>query len=108
MGVSMGTALGVPQSAIAAAGPSATGPRIPQVVSSEPAGDRPAAASPVPNVRCDLLELLAAVSDGRPGQGRAWHVSRTVPLATLGVNTRSATLAMTACQLSAAVAGRGR
>jgi hypothetical protein len=70
----------VVRSAIAAAGPAAAGPRIPQVVPGGRAGGRPAVAAPGP-ISGDLLELLAAVSDGRLGQGRDHPVAAVLALA---------------------------
>jgi len=75
----------VVQSAIAAAGPAVAGPRIPQVVSGGQAGDRPAVAAPGSDIRCDLLELLAQVPDGRPGQGRDHPVAVVLALAAAAV-----------------------
>ena len=73
------------QSAIAAAGPAVAGPRIPQVVSGGQAGDRPAVAVSGPDIGCDLLELLAQVPDGRPGQGRDHPVAVVLALAAAAV-----------------------
>jgi hypothetical protein len=75
----------VVQSAIVAAGLAAAGPRIPQVVSDGQAGDWPAVAAPGPGMRCDLLELLAAVPDLRPGQGRDHPVAVVLALAAAAV-----------------------
>jgi hypothetical protein len=58
---------------------------------SGPAGDladgMPAALSvvPAPAVRDDLLELLAGVTDGRPGQGRDHPVAAVLALAAAAV-----------------------
>src|SRR5216684_2717552 len=75
----------VVQSAIAAAGPAVAGPRIPQVVPGGQAGGLPAVAVPGLGIRCDLLELLAQVSDGRPGQGRDHPVAVVLALAAAAV-----------------------
>ena len=61
------------------------GPRAPQVVSGGQAGDRPGVAVPCPNIRCDLLELLAQVPDGRPGQERDYPVAVVLALAAAAV-----------------------
>ena len=45
------------------------------------AGGRLAALGPALANRCDLLELLAGVSDGRPGQGRDHPVAAVLALA---------------------------
>ena len=73
------------QSAIAAAGPAVAGPRIPQVVSGGQGSDRHAVAVPGPGIRCDLLELLAQVPAGRPGQGRDHPVAVVLALAAAAV-----------------------
>ena len=49
------------------------------------AGGRLAALGPTPANRCDLLELLAEVSDGRPGQGRDHPVAAVLALAAAAV-----------------------
>jgi hypothetical protein len=40
---------------------------------------------PVPDRRCDLLELLAEVPDGRTGQGRDHPVAAVLALAAAAV-----------------------
>ena len=49
------------------------------------AGGRFAAFGPVPTNRRDLLELLAGVSDGRPGQGRDHPVAAVLALSAAAV-----------------------
>jgi predicted transposase YbfD/YdcC len=73
------------QSVIPAAGPAAAGPRIPRVVCGGPGSDRPGVAPPVSSTGCDLLELLAKVPDGRPGQGRDHPVAVVLALAAAAV-----------------------
>src|SRR6266571_7246937 len=76
----------VPDCAIAADRPVPAGPLM-----SGPAGDLagglPAALSLVlaPAVRDDLLELLAGVTDGRPGQGRDHPLAAVLALAAAAV-----------------------
>src|SRR6266568_3003015 len=76
----------VPDCAIAADRPVPAGPLM-----SGPAGDLagglPAALSlvPAPAVRDDLLELLAGVTDGRPGQGRDHPVAAVLAPAAAAV-----------------------
>ena len=48
-------------------------------------GDQRTAAGPAPAVCRDLLELLAGVSDGRPGQGRDHPVAAVLALAAAAV-----------------------
>jgi hypothetical protein len=50
-------------------------------LAAELAGSRPAACDPVPAACRDLLELLAGVTDGRPGQGRDHPVAAVLALA---------------------------
>ena len=71
------------QSAIAARYPAAL-PPMPQLVSLARAGDL-LAGSGVPGACPDLLELLAEVSDGRPGQGRDHPVAAVLALAAAAV-----------------------
>jgi predicted transposase YbfD/YdcC len=49
------------------------------------AGGRLAALGPAASNRCELLELLAGVSDGRPGQGRDHPVAAVLALAAAAV-----------------------
>ena len=49
------------------------------------AGGRPAAFGPAPGICRDLLELLAGVTDGRPGQGRDHPVAAVLALAAAAV-----------------------
>jgi predicted transposase YbfD/YdcC len=49
------------------------------------ADGRPAGFDPAPAICCDLLELLAGVADGRPGQGRDHPVAAVLALAAAAV-----------------------
>ena len=55
---------------------------IPAAVSAPAA---PIVSLPVPDERCDLLELLAGVPDGRTGQGRDHPVAAVLALAAAAV-----------------------
>ena len=69
------------QSVIAAAFPAASTQGMAQSAAGGTAGDRPAAPAGNLDTCTDLLELLAAVSDGRPGQGRDHPVPAVLALA---------------------------
>jgi DDE_Tnp_1-associated len=66
--------------AIASGRPVPDGRRI-SWLADDLADGRPAVSGPAPAICRDLLELLAAVSDGRPGQGRDHPVAAVLALA---------------------------
>jgi predicted transposase YbfD/YdcC len=68
------------QSFIAGAFPAVSAPGRAQAAAGGTADDLPAVPAGNPDA-CDLLELLAAVSDGRPGQGRDHPVPAVLALA---------------------------
>ena len=69
------------ESVIADAFPAAVALGRAQAAAGGTVGDLPAAPASDQVARRDLLELLAAVSDGRPGQGRDHPVSAVLALA---------------------------
>ncbi len=70
--------------AIARAGPARDG-RLISRLADDLAEARPAAFAPAAAICCDLLELLAGVRDGRPGQGRDHPVAAVLALAAAAV-----------------------
>src|SRR5258707_14521364 len=62
--------------------------RLTSLLADGLAGGRLAALGPAPDCR-DLLELLARVSDGRPGRGRDHPVAAVLALAAAAVGARS-------------------
>jgi hypothetical protein len=63
----------------------APGGRLISGLADDLADGWPVAAGPVPHICRDLLELLAGVSDGRPGQGRDYPVAAVLALAAAAV-----------------------
>jgi hypothetical protein len=54
-------------------------------LADKPAGGRPAAPGPATAACHDLLELLAGMTDGRPGHGRDHPVAAVLALAAAAV-----------------------